>query len=124
MANRNFNRKQALDKEVKEIYAKITIGSTGAPTLVSADSIGVASVSRTSAGLYVVTLQDKYVKLLHASVSVTTPTAEDLVANVVSESVSSSKQVTFRTTTGGVATDPASGDSVSVALQLKNSTAT
>lgn len=123
MANRNFNRKQALDKEVKEIYAKITIGATGAPTLVTADSIGVQSVTRSSAGVYVVTLQDKYVKLLFLSANIVTPTAEDVHVNMVSETVASSRQVTLRVCTGAVATDPANGDTLLVAFQLKNSTA-
>ena len=123
MANRNFNRKQALDKEIKEIYAKISIGATGAPTLVTANtaSLGVASISRTSAGLYVLTLQDAYVALRHLAVQIQTPTAEDLVANLVSETVATTKTVTFRCTAAGVATDPASGDTILVLLQLKNS---
>lgn len=123
MANRNFKRKQALESEIKEIYAKITIGAVGAPTLVAADSIGVASVSRTSAGLYAITLQDKYVSLKHASAEVVTPTAEDMKSNIVSEFVSTTKVVNVRCTTGAIATDPASGDSILVALQLKNSSA-
>lgn len=123
MANRNFNRKQSLEKEVKEIYAKITIGASGAPTLVTASSLGVTSVSRTSAGLYVITLDDKYVAFKHADFQIATPTAEDIVPNLVSETVSTNKTVTFRTTAAGVATDPASGDTVYVALQLKNTTA-
>lgn len=121
MAARNFNRKQALEKEVKEIYAKITIGASGAPTLVAAQSQGVASISRTSAGLYVLTLQDKYMKLMHASFAVTTPTISDIKANLKSESVLSAKTVTFHCSTGAIATDPASGDSILVQLQLKNS---
>ncbi len=121
MANRNYSRKQALEKEVKEIYAKITIGASGAPTLVAAQSQGVASVSRTSAGLYVITLQDKYSKLMHARFDVTTPSAEDIHSNLVSESVASAKTVTFRTCAAATPADPASGDSVLVSLQLKNS---
>lgn len=121
MANRNFNRYQALEKEVKSIFAKVTIGSSGAPTLVSALSLGVASISRTSAGLYVLTLQDTYTRLCHASVEVLTPTAEDISANVSAETVASAKTVTFRCTAAGVATDPASGDSLLIHLQLKNS---
>lgn len=122
MASRNFNRKQALEKEVKEIYAKITIGASGAPTLVAARSQGVASISRTSAGLYVLTLQDKYVHFMHADFQVATPSAEDLMVNLVSEDVDGAKTVTFRCTAAGVAADPASGDTVYVSLQLKNST--
>jgi hypothetical protein len=121
MANRNYNRKQALEKEVKEIYAKVTIGASGAPTLVAANSQGVASISRTSAGLYVLTLQDKYMKLMHASFDVTTPTISDIKANLKSESVASAKTVTFHCSTGAIATDPADGDSFLISLQLKNS---
>lgn len=120
MANRNFNRKQSLEKEVKEIYAKVTIGATGAPTLVAASSKGVASISRTSAGLYVLTLQDKYNALMHFDCCVVTPSAEDLNCNLKAESVASAKTVTFLCTAAGVATDPASGDSFLIALQLKN----
>lgn len=120
MANRNFKRKQALESEVKEIYADIAIGGTGAPTL--SRGTGVASISRTSAGLYVLTLQDAYMRLMHASVQVVTPSAEDIKANVSAFDVSASaKTVTFRCTAAGVATDPASGDTVLVSLQLKNS---
>jgi len=122
MANRNFNRKQALEKEVKEIYARITIAATGAPTLVAADSKGVASIVRDSAGLYTLTLSDSYNKLLHASVDVRTPTAENIKVNLVTESVASAKTVQFRCVAIGVAADPASGDMLYISLQLKNST--
>ena len=121
MANRNFNRKQALEKEVKEIYAKVAIGASGAPTLNASQSQGVASISRSSAGLYVLILQDKYMRLMHASIAIVTPTAEDIKANVSAEDVSSAKTVTFRCDTAGVATDPSSGDSFLISLQLKNS---
>lgn len=123
MASRNFNRKQALEKEVKEIYAKVAIGASGAPTLSAADSLGVASITRTSAGLYQLTLQDKYVSLKHMDVKIATPTAEDIVSNPVSETVSTTKLINFRCTTAGVATDPASGDTFYIAMQLKNTTA-
>ena len=121
MANRNFNRKQALEKEVKEIYAKVAIGSTGAPTLNAAQSQGVQSISRTSAGLYVLTLQDKYMRLMDAHIAIVTPSAEDIKANVVSEAVATAKTVTFRCVAVATATDPASGDSLLISLQLKNS---
>lgn len=123
MANRNFKRKQALESEIKEIYAKITIAAAGVPTLVAASSLGVASVSRTSAGLYAITLDNKYVSLKHCAANITTPTAENIQANLVSETVSSTKVVTVRCTAAGVATDPASGDTILVAMQLKNSSA-
>lgn len=120
MASRNFNRKQALEKEVKEIYAKVTIAATGAPTLVALSSKGVASISRTSAGLYVLTLQDKYNALMHASIAIVAPSSEDLSAKVKAESVASAKTVTFQCTAAAIATDPATGDTLLIALQLKN----
>lgn len=70
MANRNFNRVQALDKEVKHIYGYFDVGASGAPTLSKSLSVGVKSVARTSAGKYTITLgsvggaTDKYSKLL------------------------------------------------------------
>jgi hypothetical protein len=121
MANRNFNRKQALEKEVKEIYAKVAIGASGAPTLNVAQSLGVASISRTSAGLYVLTLQDKYMRLMHASIEVVTPSAENIKVHVSAEAVASARTITFRAVAAAVATDPASGDTLLISLQLKNS---
>lgn len=122
MASRSYNRVQALSKEIKFIYARVTIGASGAPTLVAADSEGVASIVRNSAGLYTVTLQDSYNKLMHASVEVRTPSAEEINANLVAESVASAKTVQFRCTAAGVAADPASGDSIYIQMSLKNST--
>lgn len=122
MANRNFNSKQALEKGVKEIYAEIAIGSSGAPTLTR--GTGVASVSRTSAGLYVLTLQDQYMRLMQADVSVQSASAQDLDVQLASESVATSaKTVSWRTQTAGVATDPSSGSVLRVSLQLKNTSA-
>ena len=121
MANRDYNRKQALEREVKEIYAEISIGAAGAPTLNTSYSTGVASISRTSAGLYVLTLQDAYSHLMHANVDVASAAAQDLVSQSVSDSVNSAKTYTFRTVTSAVETDPSSGSTLRVALQLKNS---
>jgi hypothetical protein len=122
MANRNFNRKQALAKEVKEIYAEISIGASGAPTLVQ--PLGVASISRTSAGLYVLTLQDQYIRLMDAHVSIQSAAAQDLSAQIAAQAVNTSaKTITFRTVAGAVETDPSNGSVLRVALQLKNSSA-
>lgn len=122
MANRNFNRKQALEKEIKEIYAEISIGASGAPTI--AYATGVASISRTSTGLYVLTLQDQYTRLMHANVSIESAAAQDLDAQIQSSALTTSaKTLTFRTQAAGVVADPSSGSVLRVALQLKNSSA-
>ena len=52
MANRSFNRLQALDKEIKIIHGQFAVGTTGAPTLSESKSVGVKSITRNSAGDY------------------------------------------------------------------------
>ena len=67
MANRNFFRKQAMEREVKELYIEASIGASGAPTL--SKKLGVASMVRNSAGRYTITLEDKYNALLQITQS-------------------------------------------------------
>lgn len=119
MANRNFNRKQALEKEVKELYADIAIGGTGAPTLTY--GVGIASVTRDSAGVYIVTLQDAYMRLMALQVTNVAASAQDLTFAVETESVASAKTIQFRCLTGATETDPASGSRLLVQINLKNS---
>ena len=52
MANRSFQRLQALDKEIKIIHGQFAVGTTGAPTLSASKSVGVKSITRNSAGDY------------------------------------------------------------------------
>lgn len=120
MANRNFNRKQALDKEIKEIYLDVAIGASGAPTL--SRGLGVASIARSSAGVYVITLQDAYMRLMAAQVSILSSTAQDLLPQLQAESVSVAKTITFRTQDAtATAADPSSGSRLLIKLDLKNS---
>ena len=56
MANRSFQRLQALDKEIKIIHGQFAVGTTGAPTLSESKSVGVQSVTRNSAGDYSIIL--------------------------------------------------------------------
>ncbi len=119
MANRKFEKVQALEKEIKHLYAEVSIGASGAPTIVRAT--GIASIARNSAGLYTLTLQDKYMRLMWAGVTIQSPTAEDLTAHLVAETVATNKTVQLRTLTAATATDPASGDKLLIKLELKNS---
>lgn len=122
MANRTFNDAQALEKEVKTLFAKITIGASGAPTLTNPGSLGIASVARTSAGLYKITLSDAYPTLLSVKGIVLSATAEDNTFQVKAEDVNGVKTIDLFTLTGGVATDPASGDVLLLEIALKNTT--
>jgi len=123
MANRNFNRKQALEKEVKDIYFKVSFGATGAPTLSASDSLGVASIERDAQGTYTVTLDDKY----HGGIKffdgvLLDAAAEDIYFQLKADSVASSKEVEFFCNTGATATDPSDGSVALFKLELKNNT--
>lgn len=132
MANRFFtNQAFFLEKAPVFLYAKVSIGATGAPTL--SRGKGISSISRTSAGLYVITLQDAYVAMLKTSC--TQLLASGVLAapafHVVSETVASTKQITVQFTgatsssvTTLTATDPASGTVAYFEIILSNSSAT
>ena len=61
MANRNFNRTQALDKEIKHLYGEWTVAEgTALQVLNSSRSAGINTVTLNSAGNYTILLQDNY----------------------------------------------------------------
>lgn len=119
MANRNFNRMQALEKEIKELFLDVAIGGTGAPTLT--EGLGITSIARVGAGHYRITLNDKFSRLMHADMIHLAATAEDLTMQIKLETVATTKLVEFFTLTAGTETDPASGDRLLITLKLKNS---
>ena len=93
MANRNFHRVQSLTREVKSLFANVAIGASGVATINKNLSVGITSISRDSAGVYSIILDDKYNNLLSVSVMQVQATAEDLTFQVESESVSGSKEI-------------------------------
>jgi len=119
MANRNYNRQQALEKEIKQLHLDVAIGAAGVATLTR--GVGITSISRVSAGLYRITLQDKYVRLMDVHVTHLAVAAEDLTSQVKLETVGSTKLIEIFTLAGALATDPASGDRLLITLKLKNS---
>ncbi len=128
MANAMFWTTQSRQRELKMVHAKIAIGASGAPTLNAAASLGVASVTRTSAGLYQLTLSNKYnslvaveAQLLHASIS------EHNKVQLKAEDVDGAKTIDFWTlaatnssTTTHAATDPDNGATLYLTIYLKN----
>lgn len=129
MANRNFSSDmRTMERGLVALDFTIAIGATGAPTLTKTGSTGIASVARTAAGTYTITLEDSYLSLVAMGLTVATvlntysqggasingtPANQDVVTN---------KQVTFYTyTTGAAAADLPSGCTVHVNLLLKNS---
>jgi|TARA_R100000149_G_C5756182_1_gene63203 hypothetical protein len=129
MANRRFQNFQAYDREVKRLYCKATIGASGAPTLVSDNSLGIKSIARNSAGDYTVTFgdsstTDKYNKLLWADGKLLDAAGEDIRVQIQVDSVSSDGQIQVLTLTGASATDPSNGSTLFLVFDLKNSSVT
>ena len=117
MANRNFNDMQALEKEVKKLYAEIAIGASGAPTLTA--GLGISSVSRNAAGDYTLTLADNYDKLLGFNGIIEDTSAEDITFQIDTEAVASGT-IDFYTKTADTATDPSDGSSLWVEVTVRN----
>lgn len=120
MASRNFNRKQALEKEIKEIYAKLTFGSTGAVTLTTGH--GVASAVKSNTGDYRITLQDAYVSLKFVEGTFIKSSAEDIRVQIKAEDVAVSKTIDILTLAGASAANPSSGAVLLLKFELKNTT--
>jgi hypothetical protein len=128
MANRFFNQfSLGLEKAPVRLYAKVAIGASGAPTISAANSKGVASITRNSAGNYTIVLQDTYVKLMSISAKGQNSTgisaSPDMGVKTISVTSLTSPSVNVVFSTGGVATDPASGDTLYFEIVLSNSTA-
>jgi hypothetical protein len=119
MANRNYNRHQSLEKEIKSLYADVAIGASGAPTINKA--LGVESITRDSAGVYILTLQDKYTRLVAVNAVQLVASAQDLNIQLEAEDVDGAKTITLRCVSAGVETDPANGSRLLINIDLKNS---
>lgn len=122
MASRGFNRKQALEKEVKELYALITFGASGAPTLTT--GYGIASIAKNATGDYTITLSNKYVSFKCMSGTFEKSTGEDIRVQLKSEAVATSKTINFFTLAGSSAAHPSSGAKLYLRIDLKNTSVT
>lgn len=140
MANRFWNTPSfQLEKGVVRLYAHITFGASGAPTLVTAHSKGFTSVTKNATGKYTLqfgqnhtgsaTALDTYYRVLSVNAlwdatgnSGTAPTAPlvTLIANAVGTAGSASFQLTTQSV-GQTATSPASGEGLYVEIHLSNS---
>lgn len=125
MSNRLYTQfRYSLEKRVVDLFADVTFGASGAPTLNTAKSKGVKSITRSSAGKYVLTLQDSFNGLLmlkHSFVNATAPAAPG--AYIVSHTVGSASPatITIQFNAAGTATDPASGEEALLQVVLKDS---
>lgn len=124
MSNRYMNQfRYSLENAVVELWGQVAIGATGAPTLSTANSKGIASISRASAGKYTITLVDAYTRLMSVDTMFLVagiPASPD--TSIFSQTISSGgKVIVIQCSVGGVATDPASGETMFFKMALKNS---
>lgn len=124
MADRIMYDGKNLDREVIVIAGHATIGATGAPTLVAADSKGIASITRNSAGDYTVVLQDTFPRFLGGTITQYGSTSQDLTFHIKSHTVGTTKQFNFVCKTANTATDPTSGTELYWEIRVKNSSQT
>jgi len=148
MASRDFDAvAYQLEKKLVTLFMRVTIGASGAPTLVTAvnttdvngnvistwnPSKGVATIVRVSAGKYTVQLGrtdgvtgnviDTYTGLLGVGVTVTNSTLTSVIGGqILSDTVKTNGQFQFQfVSAAGVAADPANGDVTSWEIILKN----
>jgi hypothetical protein len=116
MANRNFHGKPVAlaPGQIAIISGKVAIGATGAVGTIAAT--GVSTITRTSAGLYVLTLADSYGTILDATFNVRKTAAADLKGQLVTITANT---VTFRTIAVATETDPANGDDIYFTILAK-----
>ncbi len=123
MANRRlFQFRYSFERDVVELFAKVAIAGSGAPTL--SEGKGIASIVHNSAGNYSITLQDNYNMLLDVSgqsISGSSAQAAPMMT-VVSEAVASSKIIIlqYRAIDNSTATDPASGEVLLIRIACRN----
>jgi hypothetical protein len=90
-----------------------------AAAAVDSATIPYASVTKTDTGEYTITLDDKYVEL--RSAQLTMQTSEDVQARLASNDVSSAKTLVVETATAGSAADVTAAAEIHVTLILKDS---
>ncbi len=104
------------------LYLKASIGALGAPTISALASQGIDSISRSSAGTYLITLNKKYQALrMVKSCFIASGGAAAPDLSVDTDSVASAGTLVVLTQAGGVSSDPASGEVMLLEIMLKDS---
>lgn len=127
MANRYMNQFYlSLEKAKACLFGQVAIGGTGAPTISLSKSLGIASISRASAGLYTVTLNDSWVRLMNFQAQFIDSGSQTVATTyVVSNTIASGGKVIVIQCVdfAGAAVDPRSGATMLLEINLSNTTA-
>jgi hypothetical protein len=133
MANRRYRSqfRFSMHKDPVDIFAHVTFGAAGAPTLDSANSPGIVSVTRNSAGNYTFVFGtnsqlalDTYNYLLmvkHVFSQASAPASPAMFVSANAINTVGTASITLQFNSAGTATDPASGESVLLDFILRNS---
>jgi hypothetical protein len=128
MANRRFNQFQySLEFSVVNLFGKTAIGSTGASTISVANSKGIASIARTAAGKYLITLNDAYNKFLGINVVINNAAGISASPDVgilttgTNVSTSTGGTIIMQLSAAGSAVELVSGDTMYLHIILGNS---
>lgn len=126
MASRNFNKGiYTLQQEVVVLEGNAVIGAVGAVGTVKGS--GIASITRTGAGVYEIVLEDTYNRYLGGSIGFINTGAGSGIASV---EVSNDPNAAVQAKTGiqitcydyaGAAADPAAGSVMGFVTWLRNS---
>lgn len=134
MANRFFNQfGKTLEKEVVSLYAHVTFGAAGAPTLDAVNSKGIVSITKQATGKYRIVFgtsaasKDSYYKFFFARqvfLKSSAPAAPSMYITSLQHNVVANCYIDVQfATSAGVSTDPASGEEVYMEFVLGNSSA-
>lgn len=109
-----------------KVLPRISIGASGAPTLVSGTGMAVASVTRVSAGKYTIQLTNTYQSLLGIQMVINSgssaPAAPLMYITADAVATAGTASVTIQLTDlTGAAADPASGEVLYLEIDLNNS---
>jgi hypothetical protein len=109
------------------LFAKISIGATGAPTIVSGTGTGISSIVRNSAGDYTINLSNPYNTLLGVDAVFhgnggAAPAAPLVSIKTDAVATASAPAVEILcTNSAGTATDPANGETIYLSILLNRS---
>ena len=133
MANRYmYQFKGSFEPGIVQIFGRISIGASGAPTLQLASSNptnqnrGIASIVRNSAGNYTITMSDPYVRLMSLSNTMIATGGISAAPTVVVEqdnlsTLAAPTLIVQFSSPAGSAADPANGEIVLLNIVVKNS---
>jgi hypothetical protein len=128
MANFNYRSQFAYSYAGQKVtlLAKVTIGASGAPTLVSTTGMGISSITRTATGKYAILLTNAFASLLDVNVNFISGTSAPAApaVNVVTDAVSTASAPTLTIQCRDIAAaaaDPANGETMLIAIDLNRS---